>query len=276
MLSLGRWAQGLTPASFVQKVDSLEDSDKLSSWSLSILPPHLIPTDCQTSALSNTGTPGAPWNLYSSAFYMSLTQWLQVLPKNQYRWVKQLWKAFRRGDVLSMFPSCLLLDCFTVIQINTHCDWLMRERGRAWHRCPENEISSHISMSLKRRIYLTLDMLLILMPGQLGVHCSVIIPTARMDISMSYAVKPGLDLQLYNKRKTNEDWFSLNYYPCINIQRAIASCNSYGFCHSWQFMVITGLGLNLFHLPTVNRYSFHEAYLFAWHPSLSPGPKYNY
>lgn len=81
----------------------------------------------------------------------------------------------------------------------------MRERGRAWHRCPENEISSHIFMSLKGKIYLTLDMLLILKLGQLRVHCSVVIPRAWSDISTSYAVKPGLDLLLYIKRKTNED-----------------------------------------------------------------------
>lgn len=165
--------------------------------------------------------------------------------------------------MLSMFPSCLLSDCFTVTQINMPCDQSMRERGRAWHRCPENEISSHIFMPLKGKIYFIPDTLLIWKLGQLGVHCSVVIPRAWLDVSMSYAVKPGLDLQLYIKRKTNEDWFSLNYYPCINIQRAIASCNSYGFCHSWQLMVIAGLGLDLFHLPTESRYSFCEAYLFA-------------
>lgn len=195
---------------------------------------------------------------------MSFTQWLRVLHKNQYRWAKQLWKTLR-FDALSTFPSCLLSDCFAVVQINMHCDWSMRERGRAWHRCPESEISSHVFMSLKRKIYLTLDVLLILKLGQLGVRCSVVIPRAYLDISMSYAVKPGLDLQLYIKRKTNEDWFSWNYYPCINVQRAIASCNSYSFCHSWQFTVITGLGLNLFLLPTESRYSFCGAYLFAWH-----------
>lgn len=153
-----------------------------------------------------------------------------------------------------------LFHCHT----NKHLLWLIDEaEGRAWHRCPKNYISSHIFLALKGKMYLTPDTLLIL---KLGVHCSVLIPRLWLDISKCYEVKSVLGVQLYIKRKTNEDWFSLNYYPlCINIQRAIASYNSYDFCHSWQFMAITGLGPDLFHLPIESRYSFCEAYFFDWH-----------
>lgn len=97
-------------------------------------------------------------------------------------------KTFMRFDTLSTFPSCLFSDCFSVTQINMHCDWSVRERGKAWHRCPENEISSHIFFSLKRKICLTLDTLLILKLGHLVVHCSVVIPRAWLGISMSYTI----------------------------------------------------------------------------------------
>lgn len=53
-------------------------------------------------------------------------------------------------------------------------------------------------------MYLTPDTSLILKLGQLELHCSVVMSRAWLDIiSMSYAVKTALDLQLYVKKKTN-------------------------------------------------------------------------
>lgn len=53
-------------------------------------------------------------------------------------------------------------------------------------------------------MYLTLDTLLILKLGQLEVLCFVIMSREWLEIiSMFYAVKPALDLQLYVKKKTN-------------------------------------------------------------------------
>lgn len=110
----------------------------------------------------------------------------------------------------------------------------MGKRGRAWHRGPEYEISRHVFLSLKAKMYLTLDTLLVLKLGQLEVHCSVIISRAWLNIiTMSYAGEPVLDLQLYvKKKKKSYVLFSLNYYPSIIMQQAMASFNLKGFGHS--------------------------------------------
>lgn len=113
-----------------------------------------------------------------------------------------------------LFPSfhCTMIAAhtwFSPLPTRSRCsrqltweDWSMRKRSRARHRFPEYEISRHIFLSPKIKLYLTLDILFLKL-GQLDIHCSVVISRAWLDISLSYAVKPAPDLQLYVKWKTN-------------------------------------------------------------------------
>lgn len=175
----------------------------------------------------------------------------------------------------NMFPGCLFSDLFCHTQTNMHCYRSRSGRGGEVCMAPgptEWSFQSYFHVfGKKKEPHSWRPAHLETGPAQ---FTALVVPRAWLDVGMAYAVRPGSDLQLCIKRKTNEGWFSWNHYPRVNTQQATASCNLYGFCHSWKFMVITRFGLNLFHL--LRKADTASVSVFVCRtPFLSPGPKYN-